>query len=706
MNFRIADTFTASLVKLTGEEQKAIKTTSFDLQLNPANPGMQFHKLDRAKDSNFWSVRVNRDIRIIVHRIKNSLLLCYAGHHDDAYNWAESRKLEIHPITGAVQLVEIREKVQEITIPCYVSEQKVVHPVLAHVSEYDLLEYGVPDEWIEEIKSADEDRLLEIAEHLPGEAAEAVLNLATGSEAVKPVKTLPEPETGDPFAPIPDPFAHPDSLRRFRTIENVEELERALEFPWEKWSVFLHPDQKNLVERDYNGPARISGTAGTGKTVVALHRAVYLAKSNLQSRILLTTFSTALASNLKNRIKALLSNEPRVAERTEIYSLDSICSRLYELKFGKFRIIGRDGVREIIESIAAQNPDHKFTKQFLISEWEQIVDAWQLKSWEEYRDVVRLGRKTRLPEKQRSILWAIYDDVKTRLEERGYITQSEMYDKLAKQYEESEQSPFDFIIVDESQDISALQLKFLAALNSDEPNGLFFTGDLGQRIFQQPFSWKSQGVNIQGRSHTLLINYRTSHQIREQADLLLGAEITDVDGITEDRRNAISVFSGPEPEVKLFDDIDSEIESVGLSLTQTVSEGVKPHEIGLFVRSSEQLDRARKAVLNAGLSENILDENIDIKKDCLSVCTMHLAKGLEFKAVIVMACDDDVIPSLDRIKAVTDESDLEEIYNTERHLLYVACTRAREYLLVTGVSPGSEFLDDFKSNSLDRGKRF
>lgn len=698
MLFRIADTFTESLSRLSGEEQKAVKTTSFDLQLNPANPGMQFHKLERAKDSNFWSVRVNRDIRIIVHQIKSSLLLCYAGHHDDAYSWAESRKLEIHPITGAFQLVEIRESVQEIIVPRYVIEEKPSPPILAHFSDYDLLEYGVPVEWIEEVKLANEDQLLEIAEHLPAESAEAVLNLAIGIIPAKSVKTIPEPFTGDPDAPIPDPFEHPDALRRFRTIENVEELERALEFPWEKWSVFLHPDQKSLVEKDYSGPARISGTAGTGKTVVALHRAVYLARSNPDARILLTTFSTALASNLKNRIKALISNEPRLAERIEIFSLDSICSRLYELKFGKFRIIGRDDVREIIESTAAQNPDHKFTKQFLISEWEQVVDAWQLKSWEDYRDVVRLGRKTRLPEKQRSILWSIYDEVKTRLGESGYVTQSEMYDTLAKQYIESDQSPFDFIIVDESQDISALQLKFLAALNSDEPNGLFFTGDLGQRIFQQPFSWKSLGVNVQGRSHTLRINYRTSHQIREQADLLLGEEITDVDGITEDRQNAISVFSGPQPEVKLFDDIDSEIESVALYLTQMVLEDVKPHEIGLFVRSSEQLDRARNAVSTAGISENILDENIDIKKDCLSVSTMHLAKGLEFKAVIIMACDEDVIPSQDRIEAVADESDLEEIYNTERHLLYVACTRAREYLLVTGVKPGSEFLDDFKLN--------
>src|SRR5215207_3412356 len=124
MDFRIADTFTDSLARLTNDEQKAVKTTAFDLQVNPANPGMQFHKLDRAKDKNFWSVRVNRDVRLIVHKSAASLLLCYVDHHDDAYDWAERRKIERHPTTGAAQLVEVRERVQEVIIPTYVEVSK------------------------------------------------------------------------------------------------------------------------------------------------------------------------------------------------------------------------------------------------------------------------------------------------------------------------------------------------------------------------------------------------------------------------------------------------------------------------------------------------------------------------------------------------------------------------------------------------------
>lgn len=251
--FRIADTFTGSLARLTGDEQKAVKTAAFDLQLNPANPGMSFHKLDKARDKNFWSVRVNKDIRVIVHKAAGSLLLCYVDHHDKAYEWAERRKLEVHPKTGAAQLVEIRETVQEIAVPKYV---EVARPKAAERTPFDgiaddvLLSYGVPTEWLADVKAATEDNYLALADHLPAEAAEALLELATGGK----------PRAAKPVGTAAGPFDHPDALRRFRAMADVEELRRALDYPWEKWLVFLHPDQRETVERKYAGPARVSGS--------------------------------------------------------------------------------------------------------------------------------------------------------------------------------------------------------------------------------------------------------------------------------------------------------------------------------------------------------------------------------------------------------------------------------------------------------------
>jgi Rad3-related DNA helicase len=691
MNFLIADTFTDSLARLTGDEQKAVKTTAFDLQMDPANPGMSFHKLAKARDKSFWSVRVSADVRMIVHRTSAGLLLCYVDHHDKAYQWAECRKLQTHPKTGAAQLVEIRETVQEVVVPSYVETEPAkrataASPPLAHVSEEELLGYGVPAEWIDDVRSATEETLLTIADHLPAEAAEAVLELATGG---KP--RLPQPVAADA-----NPFDHPDAQRRFRVMTNLEELQRALEFPWEKWMIFLHPEQRHWVERDYNGPARVSGSAGTGKTIVALHRAAHLARTNPDARVLLTTFTDTLASALRTRLLRLASSEPRLAERIEVHSLDSIGLRLAKSHLGKVTFAGRDELRELLRGASAAVGGHKFSLQFLLTEWEQVVDAWQLQTWEAYRDVARLGRKTRLPAAQREVLWSIFERVSSALAASNKITHAGLFTRLAAELAKAKNPPFDFAVVDESQDVSVSHLRFFAALGTDRPNALFFAGDLGQRIFQQPFSWKALGVDIRGRSRTLRVNYRTSHQIRIQADRLLGPAVVDVDENREDRSDTVSVFNGPPPIIQVLNSKREESVVVANWLSERTKSGVLPHEIGVFVRSAAQLDRAEAAAETAGIPIKILDEHVENAAGHLSISTMHLAKGLEFRAVAVMACDDEIVPLQERIETVGDDADLQDVYDTERHLLYVACTRARDYLLVTGVEPGSEFLDDLR----------
>jgi mRNA-degrading endonuclease RelE of RelBE toxin-antitoxin system len=545
MEFRIADTFTDSLARLTGDEQKAVKTTAFDLQLNPANPAMSLHKLDKVKDKKFWSVRASSDIRLIVHRDDTSLLLCYVGHHDDAYEWAARRKLETHPKTGAAQLVEIRETVKEVVVPLYVQTENLATPpptveeecIFAEMPEDELLGYGVPEEWLSDIKKATADTLLALTDHLPAEASEALLELATG---------------GKPRAPLPaatnaNPFEHPDALRRFRVMANMEELARALDFPWEMWTVFLHPEQRRLVERDYAGPARVSGSAGTGKTIVALHRAAHLARTNPEARILLTTFSDTLANALQTKLRRLLGSEPRLAERIDVHSLNAIGLRLYKAHLGPAAIARAEVVRELMKEAAGAVEGHKFSLHFLATEWEQVVDAWQLENWEAYRDVARLGRKTRIPEPQRKVLWSIFERVRAELKARDLITHAQLFTSLATAISKAKEPVFDFAVVDEAQDITIAHVRFLAALAGVRRNALFFAGDLGQRIFQQPFSWKALGVDIRGRSRTLRVNYRTSHQIRQQADRLLGPLVTDVDGNTDDRSDTVSVFNGPPP---------------------------------------------------------------------------------------------------------------------------------------------------------------
>lgn len=688
MKFRIADSFTASLARLTGDEQKAVKTTAFDLQLNPAAPGLSFHKLDRARDKHFWSVRVNDDIRLIVHRTESSLLLCYVDHHDPAYRWAERRKLEAHPTTGAAQFVEIREQVREIHVPRYVDSTPVesaAKPLFLGLTDETLLGYGVPGEWLADVRGATEDTLLTIADHLPAEAAEALLELATGGTPKPALVAVPQT----------NPFDHPDAQRRFRVMTDAAALEQALAYPWDRWMVFLHPAQRDWVERDYNGPARVSGSAGTGKTIVALHRAVHLARTHPDARVLLATFSDTLARALQGRLRRLVGAEPQLGERIEVHAMNAIGLRLYERRFGTARLATGEVIQDLLAAAVAQAGGSRFTPGFLFSEWCEVVDAWQLGTWEEYRDVRRLGRKTRLAEAQRAALWALFAQVRAGLDAQGLVTPAGVFTRLAADLA-GQAPPFDLAVVDEAQDVSIAQLRFLAALGGDRPNALFFAGDLGQRIFQQPFSWKALGVDVRGRARTLHVNYRTSHQIRSQADRLLGAEVADVDGNVESRRGTVSVFNGVAPAVRSFASEEAEIAAVGAWLAERASEGMAPHEVGVFVRTEAQLDRATDAVARAGVSAALLDEYLDTRPGAVCVGTMHLAKGLEFRAVAVMACDDEVLPLQERIEAVTDEADLQEVYDTERHLLYVACTRARDCLFISGVTPTSEFLEDLQ----------
>jgi hypothetical protein len=638
-------------------------------------------------------------VRIIIHRDGGSTLLCYVDHHDKAYAWAERRKVEVHPTTGAAQIVEIRELVIEIPVPVPVQVPEAVEPragdgtpvpprlLFTGRSPEELMRFGVPVEWIPDVLAATEDTIFAVVEHLPQEAAEALLELATGG------KPVPAPVA----EPAADPFAHPDAQRRFRVMQNREELEQALAYPWEQWSVFLHPAQRDLVERAFGGPARVAGSAGTGKTIVALHRAVHLARQHPEATVLLTTFSVTLARQLQQKLRRLTLTDSDLAARIRVAPLDDVGIALYEERFGTPRMVTDGMLRTLIASVAreaAGQPDGvRVSEAFLYQEWTDVVDAWQITTEAAYLEVRRLGRRTQLGQKQRRGVWGIMSAVRQRLLDGALFTPAMLYAAIVEEAGKSGRRPFDFAVVDEAQDINVQQLRFLAAVAGGRPNGLFFSGDLGQRIFQTPFSWKSLGVDVRGRSSTLRINYRTSHQIRRTADRLLEQEVSDVDGNVESRTGTISVFEGPDPAIQLFPSHDAEQRGIASWLADRLARGMIPEEMAVFVRSPEQLPRASAALALAGLSVTTPAAGVDPEPGKVVVLPMHQAKGLEFRAVVVAACDDDVLPLRSRMEDA-EQGELEEVYDTERQLLYVACTRARDELLVTAVGAGSEFLVD------------
>jgi hypothetical protein len=687
MKLLIADSFTAAFSRLSNQDQKAVKASVFDLQMDPTGNGLQLHRIDNSKDSNFWSARVNRDVRLIVHKTGESMLVAYVGHHDDAYAWAERRRIEAHPHTGAVQIVEVRERVEEVAAPATFDfvfpdtakgeGKAVVQPALfASLDDDALLSIGVPTDWLADVRAASEDRFFALTSHLPAEASEALLEYAATGRLVVPA----------PAPAMTDPFAHPDAMRRIRLIADQEELEQALAFPWERWGVFLHPSQRTLVERSFSGPARVAGSAGTGKTIVSIHRAVRLARDNPNAKVLLASFSEPLAAELAKKILVLAPETGGVVPRITTASFQGIAEQMFQLEHGVRPRIASDAVlRERLRAAAASAGLKGFSERFLLSEWINVIDAWGLTSLDAYSTVQRMGRKSRLGPNQRARLWPIFQAVREALTAERYTTWADVFSGLADALVTRGNKPFDHVVIDEAQDLAPAELRFFAALAPAKPDGLFLSGDVGQRIFQHPFSWASLGVDVRGRSHTLKVCYRTSQQIRRAADKLLPTVLRDTDGLEDERRGIISVFDGPAPEVKSLTDTAAEAATVRQTVETWLNDGIAPHEIGLFVRTPQLVTRARAAIAGlAGEGE-------------MTTAPMSLAKGLEFRAVVVMACDEGVLPLDERVADAADEAELDDIYETERRLLYVACTRAREHLLLTGVTPTSEYLADFIS---------
>lgn len=723
----IEEGFLEASLKLTADEQQLIKATILELALNPKGQGTNLHRLDKARDKNLWSCRVTRGIRIILHQQNGRMTLLYVDHHDKAYAWGENRVFKFDDRTKNWKVFKMKE--ETVVIRTTVAAEPEAKRPYAKYSDDALAACGASPGDFDDIRAADEDSIFNLG--LPIVVMEALMDsllpvaptrasseaapvaYPTDAAAAKVVFAeekikLPSEEViaaatealappAEPIAPVapvePLPPVVYGSVVR---VNSQEQLEAVLSGHWEKWQIFLHPNQQELVDAHYAGPVRISGSAGTGKTIVALHRVNHLLRLSDDTRVLLTTLSPALAGFLHARLRKLLADRPRLGERVEVASVDDYAQRLYKLHVGEFNLTSRETIAGWITEVCNAAGDAKLRPLFLLNEWEDVIDAQQLTTLEQYQSAERLGRKVRLNAERRQALWAIFAQVWAKLQAAGATTQAGLYHRLVVALEQSPGSPVDHVIVDECQDLNQGQVRFLATLGRGRANALFFTGDIGQRIFQQPFSWKSLGIDLRGRTKTLRVNYRTSQQIRKTADRLLESAIVDADGERVDRSKTISAFGGPAPTISVFDDQAEEQAAAVAFLKERLESGVKPHEMAIMFRDDAQLPRAQAIAQALGVPAVVLDQRLATLVGSLNLSTMHLAKGLEYRAVAVIACDDDVIPSPSRLAAISDPGDLKEAYELERHLLYVACTRARDHLFVSGVHPASEFLTDLK----------
>ncbi|MEW6273408.1 MAG: UvrD-helicase domain-containing protein, partial [Thermodesulfobacteriota bacterium] len=518
----VANSFLDSSQGLGASDRARALDLIAKLHDDPRHPGLHLEKV-QSGGPGIHSARITGGVRAILHIDGERLTLLYAGEHERAYEWARGRRFEPHAVTGELQIVQTVERVEQVLseVPPAAGQGAPVErlfPAERFADDY-LASLGVPRDWLPVVRHlGDDTQLLEIVDKLPQEVGERLLRLADGEVVTPPAPVARAAVTERPLTA--------DEQRRFFVVGD-DELADVLEKPLDAWLRFLHPTQRALATGSFAGPVKVTGSAGTGKTVVGLHRVRHLASQG--RRVLLTSFVTTLCENLEHNVKLLLR-----PEHLELVTVSTVHAQALALvgSAGERVAPARDDEIERFIDAAHRRAGSPLDPKLVVAEWSAVVDAQGITSWDEYRDAERRGRGRPLSIKDRKQIWTVIEQLRADLAAasrdsfRGLCARA-----LRRLSDGSATSPFDAVVVDEVQDLKPIELRFLAALaaRSGALPQLMLLGDAGQRIYPGGFSLRALGIDVRGRSKVLRINYRTTEQIRRAADRILGATCDDLD---------------------------------------------------------------------------------------------------------------------------------------------------------------------------------
>lgn len=678
----LAKTFLDSRPELPASEARRIDRFIQKMTDNPANPGMGLERLRDGPDENMWAARVSKDLRAILHHDGDRYMLLHVNRHDAAYDWAKRRRVCPHPKTGAIQIIVVPEVEEERETVPSAPPAECEDPNLnfgRFTADY-LLRLGVPEDWVPLVQRVrTEEDFWRVYEDLPEEPAELLYALALGEE-VTPPKCIP-PKAGVE--------ANPDNLRRLHIVSGSEEFQALLTQPFEAWRLYLHPSQRYLSEGDFHGPVKVTGAAGTGKTVVAVHRARRLSRQG--KRVLLTTFSRRLREDIARRATALCSTEERsritisTVHRQALTTLNAVRPRARGENSGYTRRVLEENLPEPLN----------YSKQFLVEEWQHVVKQQGILSLDEYRDATRVGRGTPLGPSDRERVWELFAPALEELLNANLLPWSIVCRKAREAVEAGTvESSYDAVVIDEVQDLNVQEIRFLAAMVPQGSNNLMLIGDAGQRIYPGGFSLRSLGIETRGRSRTLNINYRTTREIAKAASHLRGGSVDNLDDGEDPTKGIQDLLSGEPPILKGSRRYEEEQDFVGAEIAKLIEEGTPPGDIGVFARAKDvrywfqrELERREIPFI---INDDRRQENTGNE---VFLSTMHGAKGLEFRYVFVVGCDRGKVPSQAPVEMAADQLEREAALQREKSLLYVSMTRARERLYVTWTGWPSRFLD-------------
>lgn len=663
----LAQPFLQKLADFPRQEQRVIRDAVLQLYLDTVlgkPPRVSLRWREMIVDD-FYSIAPQPDLRVIVYHRKQDYVVLYADNRNAAYAWAVERMLKVHPYTGAMQLVT---RAPDEGAPIGMGPR----PLARFDADY-LLHLGVPEDQIGLVRSTPEETLRLRLSHLPEEVAERLLALLS-NELVLP----PEISTADPFS-------HPDAQSFFTVVRGETELNAALSGQWNGWGAFLHPAQQHLVDYELTGPALVTGSAGTGKTTVALHRAVRLAHEG--QRVLLTTYSRSGAARLEKQLGQLSLGKSRA--HVTVTSVHQLAAQLSE-ELGLPPRETEDSREALLARMEFGRHEFEsvFSADFLLCEWRGVVEARGLHTWEEYREISRVGRGIPLNARQRLEIWNILELFREELVKDSKTTWRTFCDAVTQRLS-GRPALFDEVIVDGSQDLGPSELRFLSALLGGSTGALFLVENESQRIYQRAYSLGDADLDFGGRRVHLRLNYRNSQEIAEFAEMLLP---TEEQGETLGDRLKLARFSGPAPKMLRLSNEEAEYRAVAEWVRERLAEGLQPGDIAIFTR---HVPSAAARLLEQLTGQSVVvpaPEDLEMDESKLSVSSMHRAKGSEYRAVAITGLSASALPSQKRLAEFHDPADQADFIAQERHLLYVAATRAREWLLLTCSGEPSRFL--------------
>jgi CRP-like cAMP-binding protein len=656
--------------------------------------GIHLEKLNATRDDRVRTVRVDQFWRGVVVRLgEGRYALLRVLPHDDAIDWATRQRFGINSVTGLIEILDV--PTVEAKVDAVLATAPAEAPRLfADRRDRDFAAVGVDEELIPLLRRiADEAELYAIANYLPDAQSDAILLLADGKTTDEVWAELAndyELTAGDVDPDdIDAALDKPGSRSSFVVTTSDTELVELLSGDFEAWRTFLHPTQRAVAYRPvYNGPAKITGGAGTGKTVVAIHRARFLAQKLLDagdttSRILVATYTNSLADNLDRTLRSFCS--PEQYRRLQVSTVDSFARQTLAAAKIKLRPARADTLREIVDQAAAMSAldEVGHDGRFLLTEWEQVILARRMTTLAEYGTSPRPGRGRQLSRPARKIVWEAVEHLLAELQRRSQATYLQLADQAADLLAGRSARPFGHVIVDEAQDLHPAQWRLLRGAVPPGENDLFMAGDAHQRIYDHRVSLLSLGIDTRGKSRRLKINYRTSQQILGWTlGILTGQNVDDLDGDLESEVGYRSAFDGPVPTIQRFTTPAEEAEFVAAQVQEWLDDGVAPGAIGITARTRRDLRAVQAALDDADIRWSEI--GTETKQPGVRTATMHACKGLEFARLAVVAANADNLPlPMATTPAAEDEAQHALDVLRERCLLYVACTRARDELVVT-----------------------